>query len=383
MEVPFAVHLWDGTRHRLGGPGAPAFALVVRDARAGWRLLLRPTALAFGEAFVGGRVTIEGDLFAAMRALHQLPDRPWGARVHVGRRWRRRRARRPAAAIAHHYDVSNDFYGLFLDRRMVYTCAYFRDADADLDRAQEDKLDLVCRKLALRAGERFLDLGCGWGALVLWAAAHHGVRAHGVTLSAAQAAWARAEIERQGLGDRASVEHGDWRDVEGGGRFEKIAAVGLLEHVGVASHLAFFRRVRRLLAPGGRFLGHGITNRHGERWSSASEFLERYVFPGAAIPSVGRVQTAMEEAGFEIDDVENLRPHYARTTRLWVERLAAREAEARRLVGDRTYRTWLGYLAAASVAFEAGWIAVHQVVAEPAGAHRAGDDAHRRRRPAA
>ena len=360
VDTPVALRLWDGTTATAGAPGPGAFTIVLRSAAACRRLLLRPTALAFGEAFIAGAVDVEGDLFAAMRALHALRDRPWGVPAWP-RPWRPS-ARRGAQAIAYHYDLSNAFYELFLDRRLVYTCAYYRDPDADLDQAQADKLDLVCRKLHLAPGERLLDLGCGWGALVVWAAAHYGVRAHGVTLSAAQAAWAQTAIRRAGLSDRARVEHADYRSLGGAARFEKIAAVGLIEHVGFAAYPAYFAQVHELLVPDGIFLNHGITNRHGGRRTSESAFLQRHVFPGAQIPSVTHLQHAMEAADLEVLDVENWRPHYARTTRTWAERLHARRSEAVALVGERTYRTWLGYLAAASVAFEAGWIALHQIV---------------------
>jgi cyclopropane-fatty-acyl-phospholipid synthase len=360
VDTPVALRLWDGTRATAGAPGPCAFTIVLRSAAASRRLLLRPTALAFGEAFIAGAVDVEGDLFTAMRALHALRERPWGLPAWP-QPWRIP-VRRRAESIAHHYDVSNAFYELFLDRRMVYTCAYYRDPAADLDQAQADKLDVVCRKLHLAPGERLLDLGCGWGALVVWAAAHYGVRAHGVTLSAAQAAWAQTAIRRAGLSDRAHVEQADYRSLGGTARFEKIAAVGLIEHVGFAAYPAYFARVRDLLVPDGIFLNHGITNRHGDRRTSASAFLQRHVFPGAQIPSVTRLQDEMETADLEVLDVENWRPHYARTTRTWAERLQARRSEAVALVGERRYRTWLGYLAAASVAFETGWIALHQIV---------------------
>lgn len=370
VGVPIAVRLWDGTTTAVGPRGDGGFTVVFQDPTAFWRLVASPTALGFGEAYVAGHVDVEGDLFAAMRALHRLPDRSPRLGWLASRLRRRRPTTSPAEAIAHHYDLSNDFYALFLDRRMVYTCAYYRRPDADLDEAQTDKLDLVCRKLQLGPGERLLDLGCGWGALVMWAAERYGVEAYGVTLSAAQASWARDEIRRRGLADRARVEHLDYRGVEGTDRFEKIASIGLIEHVGFAAYADYFAQVRRLLAPGGLFLNHGITNHRDAPRTSESEFLTRHVFPGTEIPSVSHVMRSMEDAGFEIDHVENLRPHYARTTRAWAERLQARADEARVLVGNRTHRTWLGYLAAASQAFEEGWITLHQVVARPRGERR-------------
>jgi cyclopropane-fatty-acyl-phospholipid synthase len=279
--------------------------------------------------------------------------------------------RRAAADVAFHYDVSNDFYALFLDPRMVYTCAYYRQPDGDLATAQEDKLDLVCRKLALAPGERFLDLGCGWGALVLWAAERYGAAAHGVTLSGAQAAWADDAIRRAGLASRARVERADWRDVRAEAPYDKIAAVGLIEHVGARNHAAYFAHVHRLLAPAGLFLNHGITCRPDARPTSEMTFLTRHVFPGGALAPLGTIVGGLERSGFEVVDVEDLRLHYARTTRQWVERLQANAERARALVGERTYRTFVAYLAGASVAFEEGWIAIHQVVGARRSARRA------------
>ncbi|HJQ85254.1 MAG TPA: cyclopropane-fatty-acyl-phospholipid synthase family protein [Candidatus Binatia bacterium] len=274
-----------------------------------------------------------------------------------------RTKRRDAHAIAFHYDVSNEFYELFLDRRMVYTCAYYRRPDGDLDQAQEDKLDLVCRKLDLRPGERLLDIGCGWGSLVLWATERYGVEARGVTLSQQQADWAQATIRRAGLADRARVDHMDYRDLPCDLRFDKVAAVGVIEHLGIRNYPAYFARVHELLRPGGRFLNHGITHEKHWRRSSETAFLERHVFPNAEIDNVTHILDVLEQARFEILDVESLRAHYARTTRQWVERLQANAERARALVSQRVYRTWLAYLAGASVGFTRGFLGLYQVVA--------------------
>jgi cyclopropane-fatty-acyl-phospholipid synthase len=270
--------------------------------------------------------------------------------------------RRDAEAIAHHYDVSNDFYALFLDPLMVYTCGYYRDPDGTLEQAQADKLDLVCRKLGLQPGERLLDIGCGWGSLSMWAARHHGVHAHGVTLSRAQAEFATDRIRREGLADRCRVEYRDFRDLPDENRYDKIAAIGVIEHIGVANYPAFFGRVRDMLRDGGIFLNHGITHEFHWRPTSQTEFLYRYVFPNGAIAGLTETLTEMERARWEIADVDGLRLHYARTCRHWVERLRARGDEARALVGERVYRTWLLYLTCSAVAFEAGSIGLYQVV---------------------
>jgi cyclopropane-fatty-acyl-phospholipid synthase len=267
-----------------------------------------------------------------------------------------------ATAVAHHYDVSNEFYELFLDPLMVYTCAYYRDPDGKLDQAQRDKLDHVCRKLELARGQSLLDIGCGWGSLAIWAAQHYGVRAHGVTLSRAQADYATARIQREGLQERCRVDYLDYRDLPAEQRFDKIAAVGVIEHVGIANYPTFFGSVRARLHDGGLYLNHGIVHEFHWKPTSQTEFLYRHVFPNGDLAGFSETVTEMERAGLEILDVEGLRLHYARTCRHWVERLRERADEARRLVGERTYRTWLLYLTCSAVAFEAGSIGLYQVV---------------------
>jgi cyclopropane-fatty-acyl-phospholipid synthase len=283
-----------------------------------------------------------------------------------------------AQAIAHHYDVSNEFYALFLDPLMVYTCAYYRDPDGKLEQAQEDKLDLVCRKLCLRRGESLLDIGCGWGSLAIWAAQHYGVRAHGVTLSRAQADYAAERIRREGIGDRCRVEYLDYRDLPAGASFDKIAAVGVIEHVGVQNYPAFFAGVRARLKDGGLYLNHGIVHEFHWKATSQTEFLRRHVFPNGELAGLSQTLTEMERAGLEILDVDGLRLHYARTCRQWVERLRARADEARALAGERIYRTWLLYLTCSAVAFEAGSIGLYQVLMRKHG-DRAGGPAPRTR----
>jgi len=273
-----------------------------------------------------------------------------------------RAKRRDAEAIAHHYDVSNDFYALFLDPLMVYTCAYYRAPDGSLAQAQTDKLDLVCKKLSLAPGERMLDIGCGWGSLAIWAAQHYGVHAHGVTLSRAQADFAAERIRREGLADRCLVEYRDFRDLPDDARYEKIAAVGVIEHVGVANYPAFFGRVRTMLEDGGLYLNHGITHEFHWRFTSQTEFLYRYVFPNGDLAGLTETLTEMEAARWEILDVEGLRLHYARTCRQWAERLRARADEARAIAGERVYRTWLLYLTCSAVAFEGSSIGLYQVL---------------------
>ncbi|HET7876022.1 MAG TPA: cyclopropane-fatty-acyl-phospholipid synthase family protein [Methylomirabilota bacterium] len=273
---------------------------------------------------------------------------------------RRRSKEFHAQAISHHYDVGNDFYALLLDPLMVYTCAYYRDPEGKLEQAQQDKLDLVCRKLRLKPGETMLDIGCGWGSLSMWAAQHYGVRAHGVTLARAQAEWAQARIHSLGLDGRCVVEHRDFWNLPEGGRYDKIAAIGVIEHIGIANYPRFFGRVRAMLNDGGLYLNHGIHHEFHWRRTSQHDFLLRYVFPNGDLSGMSETMTEMERAQWEVLDVENLRLHYARTCRQWVERLQARQDEARALVGEKIYRTWLLYLTCSTVAFESGSIGLWQ-----------------------
>ncbi|MEM7775048.1 MAG: cyclopropane-fatty-acyl-phospholipid synthase family protein [Pseudomonadota bacterium] len=268
--------------------------------------------------------------------------------------------------IQFHYDVGNDFYALFLDQQLIYSCAYFTEPDNTIDQAQVDKLSLICRKLRLKPGDRFLDIGCGWGALILHAAEHYGVTAHGITLSEAQLAEARRRIAAKGLSEQVTVELRDYADING--TYDKIASVGMYEHIGIANIDTYFRTVRRALAPDGLFLNHAISRRakrKQRRFSARAEqrALQKYIFPGGELDDIGHTVAAMEQAGFEVHDVEGLRWHYARTTELWCQRLRSRRDEAVALVGEQTYRIWLAYLAACSLAFERGSARIFQTLA--------------------
>ncbi len=266
-------------------------------------------------------------------------------------------------AIEYHYDLSNEFYQLFLDPLMLYTCAYYRTADGSLEQAQQDKLDLVCRKLRLQPGERLLDIGCGWGSLAVWAAKHYGVEVLGVTLSSEQAGYAQEWIAREGLSEVCRVDHRDYREVSSETPFDKISAIGIIEHVGAANYPAYFSEVHDLLNPGGLFLNHGITCHRRWKRNPQWDFLVENVFPNGDLTHVSYVTERMEEQNFEVLDVENLRGHYSRTCFHWAERLRANEQAAIGLVGQRTYRVWLLYLASSSVNFADGSINLYQVLA--------------------
>ncbi len=267
-------------------------------------------------------------------------------------------------AISFHYDVSNDFYALWLDEQRVYSCAYYEAADQSLEQAQRNKLDYICRKLRLKPGERLLDIGCGWGALICWAAEHYGVNAHGITLSQNQYDHAQRMIKRRGLEQKVSVELLDYRDLQGEGRFDKLVSVGMFEHVGLKNLPTYFAIANRLLKPGGLFLNHGITtDEDGWKKTVSTEFINRYVFPDGQLETVSAVQKIMEDSGFEIHDVEGLRQHYALTLREWVKRLDARHEEALKYVTEPVYRIWRLYMAACALQFEEGNTGIYQILA--------------------
>ena len=391
----FAVRYWDDSIDEANG--TPTFTLVVQRPGAFRRMLLPPSELSIVEAYLFGDVDIEGDVESAadlgdvaakrvasvgaashlLRDVLALPgdDAPEDAkRSHVARRMfrfgREHTEQRDAQAVRFHYDVGNDFYALWLDRQMVYSCAYFERGVETLDEAQTAKLDLVCRKLRLKPGERFLDIGCGWGALAMHAARHYGVRATGITLSEEQASLARRRITGNGLSDRVDIEVRDYRTLDGV-LYDKIASVGMVEHVGLARLPEYFAVAFRVLAPGGLFLNHGIisledTQHRGlldplwRRLWRRDQFIRRYVFPdGDLVPSAAVIGAA-EGAGFELRDLESLREHYVATLRQWVRRLEANEAQARALTSDVTYRVWRLYMAASAYGFRVGRIGIIQ-----------------------
>jgi cyclopropane-fatty-acyl-phospholipid synthase len=367
--LPLAIALPDGRAIGLGA--APRVTVRVHDAGALVALVSRGLG-ALADAFVRGEVDVDGDALEAVTLLDRLGDGLLpqnGATTTRPRRGARRHlAGFDAAAIRHHYDVGNDFYALWLDARMVYSCAYFEHGDESLDVAQEAKLDHICRKLRLRPGQHLLDVGCGWGGLVLHAAQRYGVRATGITLSPSQHAWAQACIDRAGLGGRVVVERLDYRELParfGADAFDAVASVGMFEHVGLRQLPSYFAAVGAVLRDRGLFLNHGITSSDVDSrpvGGGVGEFIERHVFPGGELPHLHVAVREMSAAAFEIADVESLRPHYATTLRHWSSRLEARRDEAARLVPEQTLRVWRAYLAGCSLAFDRGWINVHQLL---------------------
>ncbi len=355
---------------------AQKFEIVPRH-KGGQQWLARADAYSVGLAFVNGEIDVYGDFISAVR--HQLSQSattirrqfldaicrwaPW--RLTQG--WTTRSA--AARNIRFHYDRSNEFYKLFLDSQMVYSCAYFDRPGASLDQAQAAKLDHICRKLLLRSGDRFLDIGCGWGALVRHAALRFGAHANGCTLSQRQFDYATERIRTEGLAEQAAIREMDYRDLTG--TFDKISSVGMFEHVGRARLEDYFRTVSKLLAPDGLFLNHGITRPAPVRSDAQSLFIARAVFPGGQIVALDNMIQAAENAGFEVLDVENLRRHYALTCRAWVDRLTAQRDACLHVVDETTWRTWRLYLAGSSIAFDEGGLGLHQVLFAKRGANGA------------
>jgi cyclopropane-fatty-acyl-phospholipid synthase len=328
-----------------------------------------PTLALLGDAYIEGRLEIEGDLLEALPIGERLIEAA-GSSVtqRVVQALRRHRRSEDRGAIRHHYDVGNEFYRLWLDERMVYSCAYYRAAADTIDSAQTAKLEHICRKLALAPGERLLDVGCGWGALPIYAAQTFGARAVGITLSENQAQLARERVKQLGLQDRVEILLLDYRDLPerfGVNAFDKAASIGMFEHVGLRNLPVYFAAVASVLRDRGVFLNHGITSSDVDNLpvgGGAGEFIERHVFPHGELPHLHLAAREMSAAGFEIVDVESLRPHYARTLTEWYRRLDARVADAGRLVAPRTLRTWLAYLAGCAYGFERGWVNVYQLL---------------------
>ena len=370
--LPVHVTLWNGLE--AGDPSAPKVRLKINEPKL-VKSLIHPSLGKLARAYVEGGLDIHGhprDILALGDRLCE-GDACRDRKGSESWKWWRHTRSRDRKNIQYHYDVSNEFYGLWLDARRVYSCAYFRDAGMSLEQAQEAKLDHICRKLALKPGERFLDIGCGWGGLILWAAEHYGVSAVGITLSENQHEHVQAEIKRRGLEGRVEARLMDYRDVPESSTFDKIASVGMFEHVGRKQLTAYFGKIHDLLKPGGLVLNHGITAAalaSQGLGSGISEFVDDYVFPGGELPHASEVLHHATAGGLECLDAENLRPHYGRTLWEWVARLESHSDKARQLIGERKYRIWRIYMAGSAYAFDNGWLELWQVLAGKAVAGR-------------
>jgi len=385
-ETDFAVRLWDGTIWPADSAASPAFTLTLNHAGALRQMLLPPSELSLGEAYVYGDFDVEGDLIAAFPLVSHFEALDLGLSDKLGLAWKLRslpnerspRGERQAAevggrthsrardrqAVSYHYDVSNDFYALWLDERMVYSCGYFADSGEDIHTAQKRKLDYICRKLRLQPGEKLLDIGCGWGGLVIHAAKHYGAEALGITLSEPQVALAQKRIEEAGLEERCQVVCEDYRDVEPCDEpFDKLVSVGMFEHVGEEKMRTYFEKAWDILRPEGLFLNHAIARPGWEpKVEDPDTFSNRYVFPDGELTPISHSLRIAEDVRFEVRDVESLREHYALTLRRWVRRLEERHDEALKHVDEATYRIWRLFMSGSAHGFESGRLNIYQAL---------------------
>ncbi|MEL7544372.1 MAG: class I SAM-dependent methyltransferase [Pseudomonadota bacterium] len=392
LDINASLKLWDGSLVPLGQNVTSALTIGISEPGVISSLLRRPTLDRVIRHYTHGQLNFEGgtiiDLGEALgnessrRRLKSVPKgrlvkalgpflfapatKPERSRDYAGNEEGVGRDQEENKAfIQFHYDVGNDFYQLFLDPEMQYTCSYFADWSQTLEQAQINKMDMVCRKLRLKEGDRFLDIGCGWGGLICHAVQNYGVIAHGITLSNEQIAFAQKKVDALGIADRVTLEIRDYADLDG--TYDKIASIGMYEAIGLSNIPKYLDAVRRVMAQDGLFLNHAISRRSkrkNKRFSSRAEqrALQKYIFPGGELDDIGHTLGVMEQHGFEVHDVEGWREHYAKTTRIWCERLHARKDEAIALVGEETWRIWVAYLGGCSLAFTRGSARLYQTL---------------------
>ena len=363
LQLPLRVKLWDGKQIDLGPK--PQVTLVVKDPALVTQLA-HPSLDALGAAYVEGRVDLEGPIEAAIEVGDALSTALLGDESAPAQQYLAHDKRSDAEAISYHYDLSNEFYRLWLDRNMVYSCAYFESGQEDLDQAQQAKLRHLCRKLRLQPGDRLLDVGCGWSGLARFAAREFDVEVYGITLSQAQLELGLQRVAEEGLEGRVTLEQLDYRDLPQDGRFDKVVSVGMFEHVGHANLPLYCQRLFGAVRAGGLVMNHGITSRFTDGrpvGRGAGEFIDRYVFPQGELPHLVTISKAISEAGLEIVDVESLRLHYARTLQLWSQGLERQLQKAAQWVPEKSLRIWRLYLAGCAYGFRHGWMNLHQILA--------------------
>ena len=363
LHLPLRLKLWDG--HELDLEPAPSVTIVVKDPRLVSEFT-HPSLGLLGSAFVEGRLEMEGSISEVVRVCDELSQALLDDEDGEFHSSTQHDKATDAASISYHYDLSNDFYQLWLDKEMVYSCAYFKTGDETLEQAQQDKFHHLCRKLRLKPGEYLLDVGCGWGGLARFAAREYGVKVFGITLSHEQLALGRERVKAEGLQDKVDLQLLDYRDLPQDGRFDKVVSVGMFEHVGHANLELYTQRLFGAVREGGLVMNHGITAKHTDGrpvGRGAGEFIGRYVFPNGELPHVAQISAHISEAGLEVVDVESLRLHYAKTLAHWSSRLESNLERAAALVPEQTLRIWRLYLAGCSYAFTRGWINLHQILA--------------------
>jgi cyclopropane-fatty-acyl-phospholipid synthase len=378
----FTVELWDGAQWAPQNSQFRRFTWRINDPGALRPVIGSASELSLSEAYIYGQFDIDGDIRAIFRLADYLLNKHWSVKEKLRLSSMRlglpshsqpkggvvelhgalHSKRRDRQAVTYHYDVSNEFYSLWLDKNMVYSCAYFQTPEDELDAAQEQKLDYICRKLRLRSGERLLDIGCGWGGLVIHAARHYGVHALGITLSEHQLEFARRRIEQEGLGERCEVRLQDYREVDEVSAYDKLVSVGMVEHVGESKLPEYFECAFQLLKPGGVFLNHGIGRAGNRAAPKEPTFTDVYVFPDGELVPIATMLDVAEKTGFEVRDVENLREHYVLTLQHWLRRLEAHAEEAVQLTDEVKYRIWRLYLAGSAHYFRAGKLDLYQTL---------------------
>ncbi len=384
----FSIRLWDSTEWNPDGEGKTEFVIVLNHPKALASMLYFPVDRRLGESFIYGDFDIEGDMMSLFkledhieRKYKEMVKKPgfWGKVLSILNskfEYKRLKGVRNAAslrgkvhsverdreAISYHYDVSNEFYALWLDELMNYSCAYFRDWGEDIHTAQRNKLELISRKLMLKEGEKILDIGCGWGGFLIYAGEKYGIQGYGITLSKNQYEYANEKIKEKGLEGKIKVDYRDYREINEWESFDKIVSIGMFEHVGREMLEEYFTRAYRLLKPGGLFLNHGITRRKRKKTPRRWSFSDCYIFPDGELQSISHTLSVAEKVGFEVRDVENLREHYAKTLQHWARRLEAKREEALKKADEVTYRTWRIFLNGSSYGFSAENFGLHQAL---------------------
>jgi cyclopropane-fatty-acyl-phospholipid synthase len=376
----FAIELWDGAEWPPESSQFRRFTWKVNDPGALRSSITSTSELSLSEAYIYGKIDIDGDIRAVFPLADYLLHKHWtlkeklrlstmllGLPPHSASKGNAvelhgalHSKRRDRQAVTYHYDLSNEFYSLWLDKNMVYSCAYFRTPEDDLDSAQEQKLEYICRKLRLEPGERLLDIGCGWGGLIIHAARNYGVRALGITLSERQLEFAQRRIQQEGLSGQCQVRLLDYRDLDEPGAYDKLVSVGMVEHVGESRLPEYFECAFQLLKPGGVFLNHGIGRAGNRPASDQPTFTDVYVFPDGELIPIATMLDVAEKTGFEVRDVENLREHYVLTLQHWLHRLEAHSEQARQLTEEVKYRIWRLYLAGSAYYFRVGKLDLYQ-----------------------